>query len=201
VGCPVRISVAIAELSACDRYDGSIGRLVWLRVHWTYNADADSESDFRQWDFVALHRKGAPCEDYEASRYIMSHMSGIVELVAPSIGGEYEVSVVRDRRMVLMAMAAADPPRAEEYSAQVRPGAEDLVQLAVVPCVCPVWPDIGIDVPRVAPVGSTGGSSSCSLVVQRRREESPPGPPPPTRDGRKAAERSLMERDQRISGV
>ena len=137
---PIELSVEAPQIvHDYERCDGTRGPLMTVRVRWRYRVEQDPENDLRRWDFITLHRQGAALGEYESSRYLMSQLSGVIELVAPPEGGMFEVSVVRDNSTVFSAMRH-DPERQACFKHKIRlDQPETLVQLAVVPVISPEW--------------------------------------------------------------
>jgi len=94
----------VVELDIVVDHRGGTGLLspVWVAwVSWSYKKDEDSEYDYRLWDFLALHYKHNEHEEYESSLFMMGAEQGRVWFVLPPEGGEFVVSVVRDRKHVI----------------------------------------------------------------------------------------------------
>lgn len=91
----------------CD-YSETPGK---INVKWDYNPNLDQEFDLRQWDFLTLHKAAEDPENYQASRYMLSHKSGQIDFSAPLEAGSYAVSVLRDR--VIVAKQMVGPRRTD----------------------------------------------------------------------------------------
>jgi len=118
------------QISACCKLKEEAEDHVTIAVRWNYVQELDENNDLRAWDFLALHKADAPAADYDASRYMLSNLTGEIEFMSPPEPGIYAVSAVRDRKLILKAMKH-DRRAAFQESVDMS-GMEDLVAVGTV---------------------------------------------------------------------
>merc|ERR1711968_165177 len=134
-----------------------------MRIGWQYDQARDTEFDFAKWDFLALHRKGTPHHEYDASRWLHGKNTGVASFTAPLQPGHYVLTAVRDFKYVLAVMSSVMPfktrlTRIEQYRQRVDESQdEDLqpigsISLVVLPSENPPLQEI----PRPILPGKTG---------------------------------------------
>lgn len=68
-----------------------------IRVEWKFTKKTlEKELHAQKFDFLALHREGDHHLVYEGSQYTMGAPAGMIEFAAPSVPGNYRVTLVRD---------------------------------------------------------------------------------------------------------
>lgn len=138
--------------------------IVWAT--WKYNQGMDSEYDFRQWDFLALHLPNAPANEYLASLYMLGAENGKLWFVMPPEGGDFAVSIVRDAKLVSMVMKKkeGEGPRYTSYVDRVKQHFGSFLPLASCTLVAPRDAQY-VGIQKIVPAGSTAHTEVKSAVT------------------------------------